>query len=212
MVSVAVLGAALAAVSHPAAPPAGDCAPRLALSSPAAAPALLKVDGSEPAPFPSGGFARPGQLVVATGRSGAFVCATVAGPPPALRETHGWLAAARLAPAGDRAGARWAGAWRTGAGQSVTLRERGAGLAITGAAVWGGAVPSRAAAGGVNTGAIAARATPHGQRLAFGAGTGCAGRMWRLGPYLVVADNRRCGGMNVTFTGVYRRVAAGSAP
>jgi hypothetical protein len=28
--------------------------------------------------------------------------------------------------------------------------------------------------------------------------------MWRLGPYLVVADNGRCGGMNVSFTGVYR--------
>jgi hypothetical protein len=29
--------------------------------------------------------------------------------------------------------------------------------------------------------------------------------MHRDGPYLVVTDNYRCGGMNVTFTGLYRR-------
>jgi hypothetical protein len=211
VVIMAILGAVLAAVPQP--PPAGDCAPVLALSSPAADPALLKVIGSGPAPFLSGGLARPGERVVATERSGAFVCATIVGPPPALRETHGWLAAVRLAPAGGLAGARWAGTWRTGSGQSLALRERlGGGVAIAGAAAWGGADPSRVAEGGVNTGQIAARATPHGQRLAFATGTGCAGRMWRLGPYLVVADNDLCGGMNVTFTGVYRRVAVAVAP
>ncbi len=203
-----ILTLLLAAIARPA----GDCAPGPALSSPSSVPALMKVVGSEPALFLSGSFVRPGERVIATGRSGPFVCVTVVGRPPALRENHGWLAAARLVPADGVAGAPWAGTWRTGSGQSVTLRERGAGgVSITGAAVWGAADLSRAAAGGVNTGAIAARATPHGQRLVFAARTGCAGRMWRLGPYLVVADNGRCGGMKVSFTGVYRRIAARAA-
>jgi hypothetical protein len=29
--------------------------------------------------------------------------------------------------------------------------------------------------------------------------------MQRLGPYLLVKDNNNCGGMNVSFTSVYRR-------
>jgi hypothetical protein len=33
----------------------------------------------------------------------------------------------------------------------------------------------------------------------------CRIKLWRLGPYLVAADNVRCGGMNVSFTGVYRK-------
>ncbi|MES2444075.1 MAG: hypothetical protein V4574_14695 [Pseudomonadota bacterium] len=34
----------------------------------------------------------------------------------------------------------------------------------------------------------------------------CRIRMSRLGPYLVVVDNDRCGAANVSFTGVYRRL------
>ena len=198
---------ALAVVLAPAAALGADCAPRQALE--ASAPELLEVVGPGPARFPSGGAAQPGDLVVGAGRRGAFICATLV--TPELVEAHGWIAAARLAPVGG-AGERWAGSWRTGSGQNIVIRPRSAGgLSITGAAVWGGADPARAAEGAVNTGAIAARATPHGRRLAFAEATGCAGRMWRLGPYLVVADNGRCGGMNVTFTGVYRRIDAASA-
>jgi len=199
---------ALAAILTPAHAFGADCTPTLALA--ASAPELLKVVGSGAAQFPSGGAARPGDLVVGAGRNGTFICVTTVTPD--LTEAHGWIAAAKLVQA-RAGGERWAGAWRTASGQSVVIRPRGvAGLSIAGAAVWGGADPARAAEGGVNTGTIAARATPHGRRLAFATGTGCAGRMWRLGPYLVAADNGRCGGMNVTFTGVYRRIAAAVAP
>ena len=30
----------------------------------------------------------------------------------------------------------------------------------------------------------------------------CAVRLWRLDSYLVAIDNNKCGGMNVTFTGL----------
>ena len=36
-------------------------------------------------------------------------------------------------------------------------------------------------------------------------GDGCVVDLWLTGPFLVARDNMRCGGMNVTFTGVYRR-------
>ena len=199
---------ALAVVLAPAAALGADCAPRQALE--ASAPELLKVVGSGPARFPSGGAAQPGDLVVGAGRSGAFICATLV--TQGLAETHGWLPSARLVAAPRQPPASWVGRWRTGSDQSVVVRRlRSGGLSITGAALWGGADPARAAEGGVNTGAIAVHATPHGRKLAFAEGTGCAGRMWRLGPYLVVSDNDRCGGMNVSFTGVYRRTAAAPA-
>jgi hypothetical protein len=33
----------------------------------------------------------------------------------------------------------------------------------------------------------------------------CRVRMWRRGPYLLVWDNNGFGGLNVTFSGFYRR-------
>lgn len=33
----------------------------------------------------------------------------------------------------------------------------------------------------------------------------CVASLRLVGPYLLVEDNLRCGGMNVTFTGAYRR-------
>lgn len=38
-----------------------------------------------------------------------------------------------------------------------------------------------------------------------GNATDCKVWLRRLGPWLVVDDNLACGGMNVTFRGVYRR-------
>jgi hypothetical protein len=182
--------------------PAAVCAPAPALSAPTAAPVLMKAVTA--VRFASGELVRPGEVLVASGRGGRFVCALSVGRPPALRENHGWLPAASLAPASGAGEARWSGGWRTRFGQ-ITIRQRGAALMITGAAEWGADDPERVARGGVHTGEIAARATPRGARLSFAEIGGCAGRMWVLGPYLVVADNGRCGGQNVTFTGVYRR-------
>jgi hypothetical protein len=33
----------------------------------------------------------------------------------------------------------------------------------------------------------------------------CRVRMRRLGSFLLVEDNRRCGGINVSFSGIYQR-------
>ncbi|MBV9076797.1 MAG: hypothetical protein JO048_04870, partial [Methylobacteriaceae bacterium] len=86
-----------------------------------------------------------------------------------------------------------------------------------GDATWGAFDPGRARRGAVNVGEIEAEWAPAGPTLAFalaeagpvpvaqGDEADCKVWLARLGPYLVVADNLRCGGANVSFRGVYRR-------
>jgi hypothetical protein len=71
------------------------------------------------------------------------------------------------------------------------------------------------AAQNVHTGAIGAEVKPEGTYLAFAedgtkdfdkASDGdCQVRMQRVGEFLAVEDNGQCGGVMVTFTGLYRR-------
>ena len=224
------VAAAIAALLAPFAARAleRDCRPQLVLAAQSVTPELFQVVGSGPigfvfdssdnpeCPSPSPACRRPehlsaGDIVVVTGRLGPFACATIAGPPPALREIHGWAPEARLVRI-NGGGARWAGVWRTSSDHNITIRKHGRdGLSLVGSATWGGDDPGRVSEGLVNTGAFAARATPGGHQLEFASGD-CAGRAWRLGPYLVVGDNNRCGGMNVTFSGIYRQAAAARRP
>jgi hypothetical protein len=113
------------------------------------------------------------------------------------------------------------GSWvRTEA--EITVTEDGGGLRFEGSATFGALDPERVASGGVNTGEFSVLAEPSGSRFDFAVSqdqTGeafavaateagefdCAIAMEAVGPYLVVSDNRRCGGNNVSFTGVYRR-------
>ena len=92
---------------------------------------------------------------------------------------------------------------------------------IKGDATWGGHDPERVKRGAVTAGNLGAEGTIADGVAAFtidGDGTikpidiklpadsgVCFVKLWRLGPYLVAADNLGCGGLNVTFTGVYRK-------
>ena len=197
---------------------AGACRASAQLGLSSAIPRLFSVSVA--------GRLAPGDVVVVTGRAGSAACGTAVGPPPGLRETSRWLPVAALSPvtAGAIGPRAWAGVWRTGFDQNIVIGLGGGRLSIKGDAAWGGQDPARLAAGTVNTGELDARAAPRAGWLAFparaaagGPGAparfarrtagGCAAEMWRMGPYLVVVDNDRCGGANVSFTGVYRRVA-----
>jgi hypothetical protein len=67
----------------------------------------------------------------------------------------------------------------------------------------------------IRNGVIEAQTTPQNDTIAFvNDGSvpfenmdeqGCRVRMQRIGPWLVVEDNRDCGGYGVTFSGLYRR-------
>jgi hypothetical protein len=174
-------------------------------------------------------FVIPGDPLVVTGTRGDFACATFTGPAPKTISTSGWLPRAALviaAPAagGAQAGAvgDWLGDWRSGPEQHIRItRTPDDRITLDGEATWGGRDPDRVKRGAVNTGDFVATVAIAGGHLAFLVGDQgtplpydqqrakdeslCGLKFWRLGPYLVVADNLQCGGNNVTFTGIYRR-------
>jgi hypothetical protein len=145
---------------------------------------------------------------------------------PKAVSTSGFLPRAQLAaPLQEtpvNVSAAWAGEWRSGDEQTITIKPKSDGrIAIKGEATWGAHDPERVKRGGVNAGAIEADVSIADGAAAFAMdddGTTkpfefkgpkdddiCRVKLWRLGPYLVVVDNVRCGGMNVTFAGIYRK-------
>lgn len=102
----------------------------------------------------------------------------------------------------------------------ISVTAKSSGLAFKGEATYGGKDPQRVARGAVNSGIIDFTSDPASNRLSVavpnadgaaampkdkGGPNDCQLDMVALGPYLVVKDNMQCGGMNVSFTGVYRR-------
>ena len=144
-------------------------------------------------------------MVVVGGRQGGFDEATFADARG--RATGGWLPAAALGPApGATAAADWAGHWESPDSNVDIVRAAGGALHVTGDATWGGHDPERVRNGGVHTGELDFTARPVGDRLTSVADDDiCHVRMHRAGPYLLVDDDGGCGGMNVTFSGIYRR-------
>lgn len=142
---------------------------------------------------------------VVTGRSkGAYVCAffTNAGGGSA-----GWMAKSRLAalPVNPRpAPAAWLGRWADGDNWVRFGRLGTKGLRVDGMAWWPSANPSpEQRPGGPNMGEVSGPLRLMSNR-AFE--PGCAITFHLLGDVLVVSDpERRCDGMNVTFSGVYLR-------
>ncbi|WP_342242138.1 hypothetical protein, partial [Inquilinus sp. OTU3971] len=148
-------------------------------------------------------------------------CATFTGAGPKFASTTGLLPLNALTGAPAPAADDWRGTWRSGDEQEIDIKKAAGGaIAIEGNASFGGSDPERVTRGAINVGQISATLTPTNGKAAFSAGddgeaapydadpgddSTCRVRLWRLGPYLVAADNLMCGGMNVTFTGVYGR-------
>jgi hypothetical protein len=210
---------------------AGDITPQLAIVTPKGRTHFVK--GGEKAGCPGasaacamGAFVVGGDAVVVSTASGDYACATFTGPAPKAVSTSGFLPRAQLgAPLSQppvNAAAAWAGEWRSGDEQTITIKPKGDGrIAIAGDATWGGSDPERVKRGAVNAGQIEAEVAIADGAAAFAIdgdgpakpfdfkrpdnGDVCRVKLWRLGPYLVAIDNVSCGGMNVTFTGVYRK-------
>ena len=147
----------------------------------------------------------PGDEVLTARTFGDWVCAWY--QPARGPETVGWLPAGRLAPVSVSAGnpppASWLGTWSFYDNEVRLSRGGRAGsLLVAGEATWQGVNP-----GNVHTGELAGEAAPEGEVLTL-AGEDpedCRATLRLVGPYLLVADNKRCGGHNVTFDGVYRK-------
>lgn len=160
-------------------------------------------------------YLRPGDVVL-TGRvSGAFTCVSYVSAQE--KETSGWIATSVLEPRlplSSPSASDWIGTWRsrrdTMQADIVITRGKQGALALEGEATY---VVRR---DNVRTGSFGADALkPDAATLAFVDGGekpfdkaqdgDCAVRMTRIDTVLVVEDNGYCGGMAVSFTGLYHR-------
>ncbi len=167
---------------------------------------LTDMDGcpSPEARCRQGAYVIPGNRVV-TGRSnGSYVCVYY---PSRGGGTAGWMDATRLSPVATNPNpplSAWIGRWSDEGNPRVSFRRRGAGLEVEGEAHWPSPNPSpREFPGGPNEGSIGepARLSGNSARAAE-----CNVSFILLGDLLIAEDPEgTCGGMNVNFTGVYRR-------
>ena len=146
----------------------------------------------------------PGDEVLTARTFGDWVCAWY--QPARGSETVGWLPADRLAvaePAASPPLASWLGAWGFYKNSLRLSRGRKPGeLRVAGDATWMGVNPDN-----VHVGEVSGEAAPAGHVLTIGGGGDqydCQLTLRLVGPYLIAADNKQCGGVNVTFDGVYR--------
>lgn len=122
--------------------------------------------------------------------------------------TIGWLPARSVGrvpiPAATRAS--WRGSW-SGDEARIEIAPGPPGrLAVSGEATWGMHDPDRVRAG-VNYGNFSGEAAPAGDSMTIidTEESNCRVSLRLIGPYLIAADNLQCGGVNVTFSGLYRR-------
>ncbi len=163
------------------------------------------------------GYLVPGDVVLVGKSVGDYSCIGYIGARGP--ETISFLPTAALSPwpAGRPAPTDWAGSWRAPERTLTIAAAPGGALKVQGDATWGMGDQWRRANGGVHLGEVGGVARPVGGVLAFTMGedrtlpydageeTDCRVRMLRRGPYLLVYDTGNCGGLNVSFSGIYRR-------
>ncbi|REJ78849.1 MAG: DUF3298/DUF4163 domain-containing protein [Acidobacteria bacterium] len=131
---------------------------------------------------------------------GDFVCAWY--QPEKGNETVGWIKLEDVrAATGPEETASWTGEWIFGE-NDLKIENIGVGaLSIKGNAFWKGTGDN------IHIGEVDDQGTPNGRVMSIG-GTDeydCRVKMTRVGKYLIVSDNKNCGGVNVSFDGVYVR-------
>jgi len=126
------------------------------------------------------------------------------------RPTEGWILRSMVEPIPTprAAPSAWLGNWSYDeASIDITRGTRPGRIKASGIATWGMHDPERVKIGGIHTGDFEDEGSITGDRILFddSSDDACQVSMRLIGPYLVVADNGDCGGMNVTFSGFYRR-------
>jgi hypothetical protein len=142
----------------------------------------------------------PGPLVNATFSDGRHL-------------TDGWLPRAALVNVATPAAgtAAWLGKWSEVEKNYIVVKPGGrpGTLAFTGQSIW------ESRGGGQNVGEIGDESDrpkigiPRGGYVQLGDPkdqNACQLKMRLMGPYLVVIDNYKCGGFNVSFKGLYRHI------
>jgi hypothetical protein len=147
----------------------------------------------------------PGDLVALGAKRGAFVCVDFDQGEGART---GWLPAETIEPAPLATDpAQWLGDWKR-VEADISIAQAKDGFLARGEATFGALDPEKVKRGAVRTGAFAGPLIfKDGQATLVDASavSACALRLARSGDFLFVRDNRNCGGLNVSFSGVYRR-------
>jgi hypothetical protein len=163
----------------------------------------------------------PGDEVLVDTADGPYVCTFF--KSQGGTETRGWLprAAVQIAPSEPAPLRQWEGKWQRDRDAQIVIKSSQDELEVSGNAIWGSRDPQRVKRGAVHIGELSGKGKPRGQTLALGwdpdrstflrlkdePPDDCAAKLDLYGRYLVVEDNRGCGGINVSFTGIYVRVA-----
>jgi hypothetical protein len=148
----------------------------------------------------------PGDIVLTSKTQGKFTCAFY---PSRGGGTAGWVESTRLAPLPvDPApkAAAWLGKWSSEGNPEVTIRRRGTTIAIAGESYWPSPNPPiEERPGGPNMGFVDGTLRLTGNRAEYADDDSCRIEFTLVGKFLIAGDNRRCGGMNVSFSSVYQR-------
>jgi hypothetical protein len=163
---------------------------------------------------------RGDEVLVNATEEGPYVCATFKTQNGKL--TRGFLPRTTLqvVSPGPVSARQWEGKWRRDSEAEIVVSSRGDEVEISGTATWGGSDPQRVKRGEINTGELKGIGKPRDQVLAIGydpersafppseqeAVDICAAQLELHGRYMLVEDNGKCGGLNVSFTGLYVRV------
>lgn len=108
-------------------------------------------------------------------------------------ETKGWIKGEQISYNSAPPLASWNGTWRTDYGANITLRVRNGQIQASGTTTFR-----------QNSGAFSGTARISDGILTITEGD-CKVRLVNLGQQLYVADNMMCGGINVSFTGTYKK-------
>ena len=104
----------------------------------------------------------------------------------------------------EPAASRWQGAWTDKGSADVAISGAGNRTVITGNAFWP-ARPEENEWVTIHIGEVDGPIAITGHRATYGDDNDCQLELTLLADFLLISDNRRCGGMNVTFSGVYVR-------
>lgn len=138
-----------------------------------------------------------GDQVLVAGTSPDWACAAFVGAKGAVT---GWLAKRQLTLVATNPNpslSAWTGKWKDGRNNLTIQPQIGGIVSVDGLALWGsGPAP--------HTGEVQGKAVPAGIHASVKDGL-CQVALTLADDWLVAMDNNQCGGLNVTFTGIYRR-------
>ena len=165
-------------------------------------PVMLRVafDGPDSSCGGAPCFAQGGATGVEVRRAGTSVCVGVP-QKGKLATMFGWIPAIRWSSAGGapQPGVLWAGVWQNEAAK-ITVQSIGNGQLD----IKGHAIRDLGLGTGEIFGDFAIAGNPEKGIVTGSGDDACKVSVRRLGDYLVVADNGGCGGMGVSFSGMYR--------